>query len=53
MSHLFWLDQEHLNRIKHMFPKPRSVARSDDRMVLSGIIHVIRNGLRWRDAPAE
>ena len=22
-------------------------------MVLSGIIHVIRNGLRWRDAPAQ
>jgi transposase len=21
--------------------------------VVSGIIHVIRNGLRWRDAPAE
>lgn len=53
MSHLFWLDQEHLNRIKHMLPKPRGVARSDGRMVLSGIIHVIRNGLRWRDAPAE
>jgi transposase len=29
------------------------VARSDDRKVLSGIIHVVRNGLRWRDAPAE
>ena len=27
MSHLFWLDQERLNRIKHMFPKPRGVAR--------------------------
>ncbi len=53
MSHLFWLDQEHLNRIKHMFPKPRGVARSDDRRVLSGIIHVIRDGLRWRNAPAE
>ncbi len=53
MSHLFWLDQEHVNRIKHMFPKPRGVARSDDRTVLSGIIHVIRNGLRWRDAPPE
>ena len=53
MSHLFWLDREHLTRIKHMFPKPRGVARSDDRKVLSGIIHVIRNGLRWRDAPAE
>ena len=28
MSHLFWLDQERLNRIKHMFPKPRGVARA-------------------------
>jgi transposase len=27
--------------------------RADDRRVLSGIIHVIRNGLRWRDAPSE
>ena len=23
MSHLFWLDEEHLKRIRHMFPKPR------------------------------
>ena len=53
MSHLFWLDQERLNRIKHIFPKPRGVARVDDRRVLSGIIHVIRNGLRWRDAPSD
>ncbi len=53
MSHLFWLDQEHVNRIQHLFPKPRVVARVDDRKVLSGIIHVIRNGLRWRDAPPE
>ena len=22
MSHLFWLDQEHLKRIQHLFPKP-------------------------------
>jgi len=53
MSHLFWLDQEHLKRIQHLFPTPRGVARSDDRRVLCGIIHVIRNGLRWRDAPPE
>lgn len=53
MSHLFWLDQERLNCIKHIFPKPRGVARVDDRRVLSGIIHVIRNGLRWRDAPSD
>lgn len=25
----------------------------DDKRVLSGIIFVIRNGLRWRDAPAD
>ena len=25
----------------------------DDRRVISGIVFVIRNGLRWRDAPAE
>ena len=25
----------------------------DDRRVLSGIIHVIKRGLQWRDAPAE
>jgi transposase len=53
MSHLFWLDEEHLKRIRHMFPKPRGVKRADDRRVLSGVIHVIRNGLRWRDAPSE
>ncbi len=35
--------------IKH---KPRDVPRVDDRRVISGIIHVIRGGLMWRDAPA-
>ena len=29
------------------------MARVDDRRVLSGIIFVNRNGLRWRDAPRE
>ena len=52
MSHLFWLDEEH-KRIRHMFPKPRGVKRADDRRVLSGITHVIRNGLRWQDAPSD
>lgn len=53
MSHLYWLHEAHLKRIQHLFPKPRGVARVDDRRVLSGIIHVIRNGLRWRDAPSD
>jgi transposase len=29
------------------------VPRVDDRRIVSGIIFVIRNGLRWRDAPGE
>ena len=52
MSHLFWLDHKHLKRTQHVFPKQRGVARDDDRKVLSGILHVIRNGLIWRDAPS-
>ena len=30
----------------------RGIPRVDDRHVVSGIVHVIRNDLRWRDAPA-
>jgi transposase len=25
----------------------------DDQRIVSGIIHVIRNGLSWHDAPAD
>ena len=34
-------------------PALTGIARVDDRRVISGIIFVIRNGLRWRDAPRE
>ena len=53
MSDLFWLSERQLNRIEPFFPLSHGVPRVDDRRVLSGIIHVIRNGMRWRDAPAE
>lgn len=52
MGDRFWLTEEQVERLRPHFPKARGKARSDDRMVLSGIIHVKRNGLRWRDAPA-
>lgn len=51
MSAQFWLTEAELKRIVRYFPKSRGVSRLDDRCVVSGIIHVIRNGLRWRDAP--
>jgi putative transposase len=51
MSDLFWLSDAQMARISLYFPRARGVARVDDRRVVSGILHVIRNGLRWRDAP--
>ena len=53
MSNLIWLSDEQMRRIKPHFPLSHGVARVDDRRVISGIIFVIRNGLRWRDAPQE
>ena len=53
MSDLFWLSDEQMRRIRPYFPLSHGVPRVDDRRVISGIIFVIRNGLRWRDAPRE
>lgn len=52
MGDQFWLSEAQLRQIKPYCPLARGVPRVDDRRVVSGIIHVIRNGLRWRDAPA-
>ncbi len=53
MSDLFWLSDEQLSLIEPYFPLSHGVPRTDDQRVLSGIIHVIKNGLRWRDAPTR
>jgi len=53
MRDLFWLTEEQVTRIEPFFPLPHGVPRVDDRRVVSGIIFVIKNGLRWRDAPSE
>jgi transposase len=41
------------SRLEPYFPKSHGKPRVDDRRVLSGIIFVNRNGLRWRDAPKD
>jgi len=53
MSDLFWLSRSQLQLIEPYFPLAQGVPRVDDQRVISGIIHVTRNGLRWRDAPKE
>jgi len=35
------------------FLKPHGIPRVDGGRVVSGIIHVLKRGLKWRDAPAE
>jgi len=53
MSNLYWLTEAQMARLRPYFPKSRGKPRVDDLRVLSGIIFINRNGLRWRDAPAE
>ena len=52
MNDLLMLTPEQMRRIEPVFPRSHGVARVDYRRVLSGILFVIRNGLRWRDVPA-
>ena len=53
MSDLFLLSQAQMRRIKLYFPLSHGIARVDDRRIVSAIVFVIKNGLRWRDAPRE
>ena len=53
MSDLFWLSDEQMARLEPFFPKSHGKPRVDDKRVLSGIIFINRNGLRWRDAPSQ
>lgn len=53
MSNLYWLTDAQMERLKPFFPRATESPRVDDRRVLSGIIFINRNGLRWCDAPKE
>ena len=52
MSELWMLSEAQMRRIEPYFPQSHGIPRVDDRRIVSAIIFVIRNGLRWRDAPA-
>ena len=53
MNDLYWLTDEQMAKLSPFFPKSHGKPRVDDKRVLSGIIFINRNGLRWRDAPKE
>ena len=50
MSELDWLSDEAWAVLEPHLPKNRPGApRVDDRRVISGILHVLRSGCRWKD----
>jgi len=52
LSDIWLLSEAQMRRIEPYFPLSHGIPRVDDRRIVSGIIFVIRNGLRWRNAPA-
>src|SRR4028119_1849722 len=50
----FWLTDAQFAKISpHLPTDTRGKRRVDDRRVISGIVHVLKSGGRWADAPAE
>lgn len=48
----FWLTVEQFSRLEPHLPRDtRGKPRVDDRRVISGIVHVLKSGGRWADAP--
>jgi transposase len=47
----FLLTGAQMRRIGAYFPLSHGIPGVDDRRIVSGIIHVIKHGLMWRDAP--
>ena len=54
MRRLFWLSDRQFELIKPHLPyRAAGRRREDDRRIISGIIHVLQSGCRWRDCPPE
>lgn len=48
----FWLNKEQFARLEpHLPSNTRGKPRVDDCRVISGILHVLKSGARWVDAP--
>lgn len=51
---LYWLSDAEWEAIRPYLPTGRRGARRvDDRRVISGIVHMLKTGARWRDCPEE
>lgn len=53
MSDMFWLNEKQFARLApHLPTDTRGKPRVDDLRVISGIVHVLKSGGRWVDAPS-
>lgn len=53
MAGEFWFSDRQWAVVEPLLPRNQPGARRvDDRRVLSGIVHVLRSGGRWKDCPA-
>jgi putative transposase len=53
MAGEFWLSEAQWGAIGPLLPKNQPGARrTDDRRIISGIVHVLKTGCRWQDCPA-
>src|SRR5690242_9306193 len=52
-SNLFWPSNEQSMRIEPHLPTDLWAKERDDRRIISGIVHALKSGCRWKDCPAE
>jgi transposase len=53
MAGEYWLSEGQWGAIEPLLPKNQPGARrTDDRRVISGIVHVLKSGCRWQDCPS-
>jgi transposase len=54
MTDLFWLSDAQWAVMEPLMPRNQpGPERKEDRQVISGILHVLTSGCRWRDCPSE
>ena len=51
MDHPYLPSEAQMRQIELFSPLSHGIPRVDDRRIVSAITFVIKNGLRWRDAP--